>query len=87
MIAAIVVGLIIIFLIALSGYIGGVRSDDTDWDRGILFGVIAAISVIIGKPKPTPMEVYQGKPTLEHTIRNSIKIDSVVVWKGDIDND
>jgi hypothetical protein len=33
------------------------------------------------------MDVYQGKTTLEYTIRDGEVIDSVVVWKGDIDNE
>lgn len=36
---------------------------------------------ITEEPKPTPMDVYQGKTTLEYTIRDGIKVDSVVVWK------
>lgn len=31
--------------------------------------------------KPTAMDVYQGKTTLEITYRDSIPIDSVVVFK------
>ena len=30
---------------------------------------------------PTAMDVYQGKTTLEYTIRDGVKIDSVVVFK------
>lgn len=30
---------------------------------------------------PTAMDVYQGKTTLQYTIVNSVKVDSVVVWK------
>lgn len=36
---------------------------------------------ITDEPKPTPMDVYQGKTTLEYTIRDGVKIDSVVVFK------
>ena len=31
----------------------------------------------------TPMDVYRGKTTLEITYRDSIAIDSVVVWGGE----
>ena len=30
---------------------------------------------------PTALDVYQGKTTLEITYRDSIPVDSVVVWK------
>lgn len=30
---------------------------------------------------PTALNVYQGKTTLEITYRDSIPVDSVVVWK------
>ena len=32
---------------------------------------------------PTAMDVYQGKTTLEITYRDSIPVDSVVVWKSE----
>lgn len=32
-------------------------------------------------PSITPIDVYRGKTTLEITYRDSIPIDSVVVWK------
>ena len=31
--------------------------------------------------RPTPLDVYQGKTTLEITYRDSIPVDSVVVFK------
>lgn len=42
---------------------------------------------ITDEPKPKAIDVYQGKTTLEYTVRNGEVIDSVVVWKGDIDNE
>lgn len=35
-------------------------------------------------PSITPMDVYRGKTTLEITYRDSIAIDSTVVWKEGI---
>ncbi len=32
-------------------------------------------------PSITPMDVYRGKTTLEITYKDSVAIDSVVVWK------
>lgn len=87
-IAAIILGLIIIGLIVLKIHISHYCSDDLN--VGFFFGFwliicvvieIGIVSDIIGEPKPTPMDVYQGKTTLEYTIRDGIKVDSVVVWK------
>lgn len=36
---------------------------------------------IIGGSKPTAIDVYRGKTTLEITYRDSIPVDSVVVFK------
>lgn len=41
--------------------------------------VIAILTLIDGKP--TAMDVYQGKTTLEYTIRDGVKTDSVVIFK------
>ena len=93
-IAAVILGLIIIGLIVLINYISSHCKGN--FDDGVGFGIlltvfciieIGVVSNIIGEPKPTPMHVYQGKTTLEYTIRDGEVIDSVVVWKGDIDED
>ena len=57
--------------------------------ESFLFGmsagaILTAISLIIIENAinhPTPMDVYQGKTTLEITYKDSIPVDSVVVWK------
>lgn len=33
------------------------------------------------KPSPTPIDVYQGKTTLEYKVVDGVKVDSTVVWK------
>lgn len=87
-IAAIIVGIIIIGLIVLKDFIN--NNGNGDMDIGVFFGValsiffvieICIINDIIEEPKPTPMDVYQGKTTIEYTIRDGVKTDSVVVWK------
>lgn len=86
--AAVIVGLIIIGLTALISFINSQGSGDMD--TGVFFGVLLAVfcmieigivSDIIAEPKPKAMDVYQGKTTLEYTIRDGVKIDSVVVFK------
>lgn len=87
-IVGIILGLIIIALVALQCFMSS--SGDGNIDTGFFLGICVAIFVffeigivsnIIIESKPTPMDVYQGKTTLEYTIRDGEVIDSVVVWK------
>ena len=39
------------------------------------------VNEIVSEPRPKAMDVYQGKTTLEYTIRDGVKVDSVVVFK------
>ena len=45
----------------------------------VLFG--AFLVMIIAKSTPTAIDVYRGKTTLEITYRDSVAIDSTVVYK------
>lgn len=63
------------------------------FDHGVYFGLILSaliaievilLSTILEDPKPTAIDVYQGKTTLEYTIRDGVKIDSVVVFNNEI---
>ena len=55
-----------------------------------VFGMLTVISIIIISicgivfytSKPTAMDVYQVKTTLEITYKDGVPVDSVVVWKG-----
>lgn len=47
--------------------------------------IIIVADIIYGQ-KPTAMDVYQGKTTIEYTIRNNVKVDSVIVFKEDRNN-
>lgn len=52
------------------------------WSLAALVALeIICITESIYEPQPKAMDVYQGKTTLEYTIRDGVKIDSVVVWK------
>lgn len=51
----------------------------------ICASVIAGVIMGIGIYTETcisPMDVYQGKTTLEYTIVDGVKADSTVVWKN-----
>lgn len=39
------------------------------------------IHEIVSEPHPKAMDVYQGKTTIEYTIRDGVKVDSIVVFK------
>lgn len=46
----------------------------------VTLGYLTAVLTLI-EGKPTAMDVYQGKTTLEYTIHDGIKTDSVVIFK------
>lgn len=50
----------------------------------IFGGVLVSLSITKIKQEklPTPLDVYRGKTTLEITYRDSIAIDSIVVFKN-----
>ena len=50
-----------------------------DWFVGALVGV--SLFLLIVCDKPTALDVYRGKTTLEITYRDSVAIDSTVVYK------
>lgn len=61
-----------------------------DWVVGGLLGffaglfLAASITILGVRPvdnKPTAMDVYRGKTALQYTVVDSVKVDSVVVWK------
>ena len=87
-IGAIILGILICISVILSFYIRKISNEDFDF--GVIIGCIMTIlmvieiyflSNIIGKPTPSAIDVYQGKTTIEYTIRDGVKVDSVVVFK------
>lgn len=88
----IIIGSIILILICTIIAIYD-NNKNAKFDVGIFFGIVLSIlmvvevvllSEILENPRPTAMDVYQGKTTLEYTIRDSVKIDSVVVFKDSL---
>lgn len=47
-----------------------------------IYSLIIVISLVIYLKKPTAMDVYRNKTTLEITYKNRVPIDSTVVWKN-----
>ena len=84
--------IIILFVCSIVTLIENEILEDTDFTRTIL-GIFTGCSMIamfliiayLCKPKaiePKAIDVYRDKTTLEITYKNSVPIDTVVVWKG-----
>lgn len=90
-ILAIIVGVLILALMILGGYIkdrwGGRFEDGTFIASGIailMFIEICLLSNIIEKPKPSALDVYRGNTELEITSVNGTPTDTVVVFKKEL---
>ena len=44
--------------------------------------LVLLVLILFQMKKPTAMDVYQDKTTLEITYKNGVPVDSVVVWKN-----
>lgn len=86
-IVAVLIGMIIIVLFILCIQLNNERES---YSLGIFCGwamtslcVIEMICICecVSKPHPKAIDVYQGKTTIEYTIRDGVKIDSIVVFK------
>ena len=89
-IGAIIVGILICALIFLANYI---KKYDDSFDTGLFIGQIILILIvvevyllsnIIGKPTPSALDVYRGNTELEITSVNGTPIDTVVVFKKEL---
>ena len=87
-IGAIIVGVLILALMIVGEYIrerfGGSFEDGAF--VGVIIMLLMVIEVyllsnIIGKPKPSAIDVYRGNTELEITSVNGVPTDSVVVFK------
>ena len=88
MIGVIIIGILICVLVILTAFVG--RNSSCDFDTGVIMGggiaILMTIEVylladIIGKPKPSALDVYRGNTELEITSVNGVPTDSVVVFK------
>ena len=88
MIGVIIIGILICVLVILTAFVG--RNSSCDFDNGVIMGgsiaMLMTIEVylladIIGKPKPSALDVYRGNTELEITSVNGVPTDSVVVFK------
>lgn len=89
-IAALIIGIVLIFFVWLLFYIDNRR--DGKYEDGAVLGIIVAtllclegilLYFINNDSYPTAMDVYQGKTTLEYKVVDDVKVDSVVIFKND----
>ena len=87
-IEAIILGILICVSVILTAFKG--RNSSCDFDTGVIMGggiaILMTIEVylladIIGKPKPSALDVYRGNTELEITSVNGVPTDTVVVFK------
>ena len=77
--ACIIVSLIIVLKDSISDK---ATYDDTPiFFITMILNIIIAFCLIINLRKPKAIDVYQRETTLEITYKDSVPIDSVVVWK------
>ena len=79
--------IIILFVCSIVTFIENEILEDTDFTRTILCiftgcSLIAMLLIIAYLCKPKAIDVYRDKTTLKITYKNSVPIDTVVVWKG-----
>lgn len=81
---AIIIGIAITFLV-IQGIKWNRKGGPHDLCILFSFPLIAletmCINALVSEPRPKAMDVYQGKTTIEYTIRDGVKVDSVVVFK------
>lgn len=89
-IAAVIIGIILIFLVALASHIN--NNEEGEFGVGLILGIVISvllyaelsiIDCISSETYPTAMDVYQGKTTLEYKVVDGVKLDSVVIFKND----
>jgi len=88
MIRVIIVGILICVLVILTAFVG--RNSSCDFNMGVPMGIaigtlmtieLCLLDDIMGKHKPSAIDVYRGNTELEITSVNGVPTDSVVVFK------
>ena len=86
----IAIALLIIIIIAITSLVTFTESgviEDKKFMRIIMItitacSVIAMFLMFTHLSKPKPIDVYRGNTALEITYKDSVPVDSVVIWKG-----
>lgn len=86
----IAIALLMIAIIAVSSLVTFIERDsleDKEFMRVIMItitvcSIIAMFLMFAHLSKPKPIDVYRGNTALEITYKDSVPVDSVVIWKG-----
>ena len=87
----IAIALLMIVIIAVSSLVTFIESDtleNKEFMRIIMItvtvcSIIAMFLMFAHLSKPKPIDVYRGNTALEITYKDSVPVDSVVIWKGE----
>ena len=88
MIRVIIVGILLCVSVILTAFVG--RNSSCDFNMGVPMGIaigtlmtieLCLLDDIMGKHKPSAIDVYRGNTELEITSVNGVPTDSVVVFK------
>ena len=91
MIVVIILGILICVSVILTAFKG--RNSSCDFNIGVPMGIaigtlmtieICLLADIMGKQKPSALDVYRGNTKLEITSVNGTPIDTVVVFKKEL---
>ncbi len=86
----IAIALLMIIIIAVTSLITFIERDpleDKEFMRIMMItvavcSIIAMFLIFAHLSKPKPIDVYRGNTALEITYKDSVPVDSVVIWKG-----
>lgn len=73
--------IIVLVFLAIYSEVKGLQSTIGGVLIGAFIAVLINIILVEEEPPIKPIDVYRGKTTLEITYRDSVAVDSVVVWK------
>ena len=88
MIGVIIIGILVCVSVILTALVG--RNSSCDFNMGVPMGIaigtlmtieLCLLDDIMGKHKPSAIDVYRGNTELEITSVNGVPTDSVVVFK------
>lgn len=83
MLILLIIGIILFILGILTGVYFNVNPTPTLFIlSGFLFMIGSGMTGLYDKNKPTAMDVYKGRTTLEITYKDGVPVDSVVVFKN-----
>lgn len=81
MVIACVIFMIIIVIVTIALDVNDSGSTFMGLFAGIVFAFLLFIIIDEKDPSIRPIDVYRGRTTLEITYRDSVAVDSAVVWK------